>query len=312
MRRYQYGGRATSRNNYRPGSPATGGGQTGGTHRGRAVIGGLLAAGAAVLLAWWLLRVATALGARVRSTVPLSPDESLTLVAALLGLGVATWLAVGVLLAVLAHLPGRVGSAARRLAEHVAPAVSRRVAVVIAGAALGGALAPGTATAGDAPPRVATGLAAAPYPSPAFAASAVGVSGQAAEDGPSAATPLVAGSPAFAPTDAGTPAPGWVPERPPVRPQPSTRLVSTPPSADERAGVVVHRGDTLWSIVRDHLGPEATDAEVAAEWPRWHAVNRQVIGPDADVLLPGQVLQPPGHPTGRLGAGAAASAPTAR
>jgi hypothetical protein len=56
----------------------------------------------------------------------------------------------------------------------------------------------------------------------------------------------------------------------------------------------VHRGDTLWSLVERHLGPHCTAAEIAAEWPRWHAANRSVIGPDPDLLLPGQRLRPPG------------------
>jgi nucleoid-associated protein YgaU len=78
-----------------------------------------------------------------------------------------------------------------------------------------------------------------------------------------------------------------------VRPQPSTRLVSTAPPAGERTDVVVRRGDTLWDLVRHHLGPDATDAEVAAEWPRWYEANRAVIGPDPGLLLPGQVLRAP-------------------
>ena len=57
---------------------------------------------------------------------------------------------------------------------------------------------------------------------------------------------------------------------------------------------MVRRGDTLWAIARQHLGPGATDAEVAQEWPRWHHANRAVIGPDPDRLLPGMVLQRPG------------------
>jgi nucleoid-associated protein YgaU len=78
-----------------------------------------------------------------------------------------------------------------------------------------------------------------------------------------------------------------------VRRQASTRLVATDPPADERPGLVVRRGDTLWDLVQRHLGPDASDAEVAAEWPRWHEANRDVIGPEADLLLPGQVLQAP-------------------
>jgi nucleoid-associated protein YgaU len=78
-----------------------------------------------------------------------------------------------------------------------------------------------------------------------------------------------------------------------VRPQPSTRLVTTAPGAEGPRETVVRRGDTLWDIARAHLGPDATDAEVAAEWPRWHEANRSVIGADPDALLPGQVLHAP-------------------
>lgn len=78
-----------------------------------------------------------------------------------------------------------------------------------------------------------------------------------------------------------------------MRRQASTRLVATDPPADERPGVVVRRGDTLWDLVQRHLGPDANDAEVAAELPHWHEANRDVIGHDPDLLLPGQVLQAP-------------------
>ena len=57
--------------------------------------------------------------------------------------------------------------------------------------------------------------------------------------------------------------------------------------------MVVHRGDTLWELVRNHLGPGASDAEVAHAWPRWHDANRSIIGPDPGLLLPGQVLRAP-------------------
>ena len=65
------------------------------------------------------------------------------------------------------------------------------------------------------------------------------------------------------------------------------------PGLSSDAHVVVRRGDTLWDLARRHLGGSATDAEVAAEWPRWHAANRAVIGDDADLLRPGQRLVPP-------------------
>jgi len=57
---------------------------------------------------------------------------------------------------------------------------------------------------------------------------------------------------------------------------------------------VVMPGDSLWLVARHRLGRMATIAEIAAEWPRWYAANRGVIGPNADVLRPDQVLTAPG------------------
>jgi nucleoid-associated protein YgaU len=57
--------------------------------------------------------------------------------------------------------------------------------------------------------------------------------------------------------------------------------------------VVVLRGDTLWSIAARHLGPQAGAAAIDSEWRRWFALNRQVIGEDADLILPGQLLARP-------------------
>jgi nucleoid-associated protein YgaU len=55
----------------------------------------------------------------------------------------------------------------------------------------------------------------------------------------------------------------------------------------------VLRGESLWSIAAAELGPGVSDSAIAARWPHWYAANRAVIGPDPDVLLPGQVLQSP-------------------
>ncbi|WP_236121218.1 LysM peptidoglycan-binding domain-containing protein [Cellulomonas palmilytica] len=59
------------------------------------------------------------------------------------------------------------------------------------------------------------------------------------------------------------------------------------------AVVVVEAGDSLWSIAAAHLPHGASDAQVAAAWPRWYEANRDVVGDDPDVLLPGQVLTAP-------------------
>ena len=57
--------------------------------------------------------------------------------------------------------------------------------------------------------------------------------------------------------------------------------------------VVVLRGDSLWAIAARHLPADAGDDRIDAEWRRWYAANRDVIGPDPDFILPGQRLRPP-------------------
>jgi hypothetical protein len=77
--------------------------------------------------------------------------------------------------------------------------------------------------------------------------------------------------------------------------QAPVRLVTTAPhrAVGDDDLVTVRRGDSLWSLVAARLGPRATDARIATEWPRWYAANRQVIGPDPSVIHPGQQLRPP-------------------
>ncbi|MGH3094838.1 MAG: LysM peptidoglycan-binding domain-containing protein [Streptosporangiales bacterium] len=61
-----------------------------------------------------------------------------------------------------------------------------------------------------------------------------------------------------------------------------------------RASTVrVRRGDTLWAIAAAHLPGTPDDAAIAANWPRWYAANRHVIGSDPNLILPGQRLRPP-------------------
>jgi nucleoid-associated protein YgaU len=101
------------------------------------------------------------------------------------------------------------------------------------------------------------------------------------------AAPVVAPAAAFA--DHGDPAP-TVPslDRPVAH-----RAPSVPSNLLHAAHYVVQPGDCLWSIAREHLRPRAGDSAVATAWPRWYAANRHVIGPDPDVLQPGQQLVVP-------------------
>ncbi|MTD12975.1 LysM peptidoglycan-binding domain-containing protein [Nakamurella sp. YIM 132087] len=71
--------------------------------------------------------------------------------------------------------------------------------------------------------------------------------------------------------------------------QPAPPVVQPP----EPAEVVVLRGDTLWGIAAAHLPTGATDAEIDTAWRAWYVANRQVIGDEPDLLLPGQRLTAP-------------------
>lgn len=67
-----------------------------------------------------------------------------------------------------------------------------------------------------------------------------------------------------------------------------------PTSAPSVETYVVRPGDSLWSISARTLGPDACDAQIAAEWPRWYHANRTVIGAEPDLIHPGQELVAPG------------------
>jgi LysM repeat protein len=61
---------------------------------------------------------------------------------------------------------------------------------------------------------------------------------------------------------------------------------------------VVRAGDCLWSIAADRLGSRASNGRVASTWPRWYAANRTVIGPDPNIIRPGQRLHVPESASG--------------
>ena len=52
--------------------------------------------------------------------------------------------------------------------------------------------------------------------------------------------------------------------------------------------VVVAPGDSLWSISEEQFGPNATGAQIARGVERIYALNRDLIGADADLILVGQ------------------------
>jgi nucleoid-associated protein YgaU len=143
--------------------------------------------------------------------------------------------------------------------------------------------------------RVALGLAAA-VPAAAGLPPAAAVPGQ---------TAAVAAQGASAPTEGEFPGVG----RPPVRRIVVDRPASGPadgrehglepgpdlaaPASPPAQTVTVTPGDSLWVIAARHLGSDASIRQIAAEWPRWFAANRDEIGPDPDHIVPGTTLRVP-------------------
>lgn len=81
---------------------------------------------------------------------------------------------------------------------------------------------------------------------------------------------------------------GW---RPPSLARPVDGLASAegPASADR---VTVRRGDSLWVLLRSRF-PRADDATLAVLVRRTYAANRSTIGPDPDLVQPGEQLRMP-------------------
>lgn len=222
----------------------------------------------------------------------------------------AVWLALGLLAAASSRLPGAPGRLGGRIGCGLLP---RALAGLVAGTAgVGVLLAPVAAGADPAPRPTPTVLApswpvdppasAHPVEAPSWPTSTVAPSSTSA---PARATPAPA-APKSHPT-----APKSHPTAPKARstapkarsaarttrptaatsPPTSRPTTPEPPTAD---GVVrVRPGDSLWLLAGRRLGPHATDAQVAAAWPRWYAANRDAIGADPDLIRPGQVLRSP-------------------
>ncbi|MCI0690281.1 MAG: hypothetical protein L0Y54_24035, partial [Sporichthyaceae bacterium] len=57
--------------------------------------------------------------------------------------------------------------------------------------------------------------------------------------------------------------------------------------------ITVAAGDTLWDLTAALLGPDATNEDIAAAWPRLYRTNQAVIGPDPSLIIPGQQLVTP-------------------
>jgi nucleoid-associated protein YgaU len=201
-----------------------------------------------------------ALTAAQRTADTAGADALVIAAAGLLAWAVWAWGALGLVLTAASALPGLVGSAARLATQVVLPAGARRSAALLLGVGLGVA-APVVTTVTDLGPSAVAAVPAAGVP-----------------DWPAAPSPGVSAT-----TAATDPVPDW------------PGASSAP--GDEASHVVV-RGDCLWHIaatwLREQSGWPPTDGEIARAVHDWWSVNADVIGPDPDRLLPGQLLRAPG------------------
>lgn len=201
----------------------------------------------------------------------------------------------------------------------------RRLVLTACGIALGvGAVAPAQATTGAVEPGAVATATAAPdgaggsvgspealrgLPMPDRAAAPRTGEPDAQTVGPSQAL----GSPA-------APPPTLTPSAPPAStpttatsaptPPPTTEPTASSPSALSRGSgapastspperrVVVSAGDTLWSLARADLPASLRSSHTAigAHWRALHRLNLAVLGPDPDLIVPGQRLTLPPPP----------------
>jgi hypothetical protein len=208
--------------------------------------------------------VAAALVDAQRTVDTAGPDAVVLPAVGLLAWTVWAWGAVGLALTAATAMPGILGSAARVAVTVVLPAGARRAAALTLGIGLGIG-APLMASAAPADP---VGTAVVPAAVPDWPATPT--------DAPDRPVPATAG-----PGSGAAGVPDW----------------PAPTAGDEH---VVLRGDCLWDIaaarLRQQQGAVPTDAAVASAVQAWWTANESVIGPDPDLLLPGQVLRPPSPP----------------
>jgi len=205
-------------------------------------------------------QLAAALHAPQRTADTLGPDALVLALVGVLSWAVWAWGALGLALTACSALPGLLGAASRTVLHVLAPAGARHSAAVLLG--------------------LGVGVAAPLFP----------------------ALPVVGTAPAALAAPAVDPVPDWSTAASPAQPvadwptgSAAGAAVADWPSADPAPHVVV-RGDCLWHLAESGLATgsrEPTDTEIADAVTAWWRANADVIGPDPDRLLPGQVLQRP-------------------
>lgn len=67
----------------------------------------------------------------------------------------------------------------------------------------------------------------------------------------------------------------------------------TPAPNPTESTIRVQVGDSLWSIAAGQLPSDATNAQIDARWRELYLKNRDMVGPNPNVIQPGQVLAVP-------------------
>ncbi len=193
------------------------------------------------------------------------PDALLVLLAWVLAVLCWAWGSLGLVLTGLSALPGLAGRVAGIAVGVLLPAGLQRAAALAVGVSLVAGPVVGWHSPGLGTPVISTAGAER---------SVVALPEGAVPDWPSSA-PVPAPEP---PAEA-SPVPDW-------------------PAAPPDGAHVVVRGDVLWDLAEQWLldrqpdTPPTTSA-IATAVQAWWQANTDVIGPDPDLLLPGQVLTPP-------------------
>lgn len=198
----------------------------------------------------------------VRRSGQPSVDELVSLVAAVACAVLLTWLSAAAFLTFCCAVTGRLEGRTGRFVAGITPHLVRRAVGVAVGVSLVGL---------PVLPGAVASTASTPAPRPASAVAA---------------------------PDRRVLPEGWSPDRPAATGGPGRP--ARHPLRDPAPVVLVHRGDTLWDIADRRLGVGSSAADIALEWPRWYAANRSTVGPDPDLLLPGQRLRVPRFATVRL------------
>lgn len=227
-------------------------------------------------------------------------EDLIGVVANAVGLTLVAWWVLSLILAFIAAMFESQGSwRAASVTGRFAPAFMRRLALAALGLQLMTApLANAASMPVNADPRPHQGPVVSAAWTPSDEARNWSDSNQPVADDPSpeAVAPRTAESEMPAVLKADTPDPRWQPMAPVAE---AGHLARNPlrtvdeESAVSPGSVVVVSGDSLWSIAGRHLGPLASDVDIALEWPRWYQVNRAVIGDNPNQLIPGQILTPP-------------------